>query len=213
MTWTKICGTTNLEDALMSVEAGADALGFVFYEKSPRNVSVEQVREIVRELPEGVEKVGVFVNESWERVEEIADTAGLTAIQLHGDEYRDPCTPETERNIYLAIPAGDLTGNFVLAPPRNLAAVIVDSGTRQHPGGTGKPFDWTASRAAVAALRRAVRVVIAGGLVVENVGRAISVLQPWGVDAVSGVERIAGRKDPTKVRKFIAAVRAAEQKQ
>src|ERR1700757_14980 len=88
MTWVKICGTTNLEDALAAVEAGADAVGFVFYEKSPRNVSVKTVQEIVKQLPSHADKVGVFVNEAPERVSEMADDAGLPAVQLHGDEYK-----------------------------------------------------------------------------------------------------------------------------
>lgn len=214
MTWIKICGTTNLEDALLAVEAGVDALGFVFHEKSPRNVSVEQVREIVRELPEGVEKVGVFVNETWERVEEIADSAGLTAIQLHGGEYSRQQWPATERKIYLAVPAQELAKDeVVMAVPRNLRAVIVDSGTEKQPGGTGKVFDWTASRAAVAAVKRSVSVVVAGGLSPENVKRAIEVFRPWGVDVVSGVEREPGKKDPDKVKAFVAAVREAERSQ
>src|SRR5580693_1810828 len=90
MTWVKICGTTNLEDALTAVDAGADAVGFVFYEKSPRNITVEAARKIAEKLPEGVEKVGVFVNEIATRVSAIADEVGLTAVQFHGDEYQNP---------------------------------------------------------------------------------------------------------------------------
>ena len=212
MTWIKICGTTHLEDALMSVDAGADALGFVFYEKSPRNVAVELVREIVRELPEAVEKVGVFVNESWERVEEIADTAGLTAIQLHGDEHRDSSWRATERKVYMAIPVGDLTEDWLISLPRNLGALVVDSGTPQQPGGTGKSFDWKATKPMFTAVGARIPVVVAGGLTPLNVVEAIHILEPWGVDVVSGVESTPGTKDPEKVRAFVAAVRGTEQR-
>ncbi len=108
MTWVKICGMTNVEDALVAVEAGADAVGFVFYEKSPRCVSVEAAREIVGKLPSGVDKVGVFVNEPPESVSAIADDAGLTAVQFHGDEYRSPERYSVEGKVFFSLPVVDI---------------------------------------------------------------------------------------------------------
>jgi phosphoribosylanthranilate isomerase len=217
MTWVKICGTTNLEDALTAVEAGADAVGFVFYEKSPRNVTVQAAREIVEMLPESVEKVGVFVNETPERVSAIADEAGLTAVQFHGDEYKKSETYSMERKVFLCVPAdlaavarkGAMSIGSVLAFPKNLGAVMLDSSTSKHRGGTGEPFNWREAKAWVFAVRQLHPVVIAGGLRADNVSEAIGILKPWGVDVVSGVEARPGKKDPEKVRAFVRAVRAA----
>ncbi len=212
MTWVKICGTTNLEDALLAVDAGADALGFVFYEKSPRYVTPEVAREIVRELPDDVEKVGVFVNESWARMEEIAEIAGLTAIQLHGEEYRGQLRTLGTRKMFLAIPARELENEFVLAP-QNLSGIVVDSGTQQQRGGTGVVFDWRALQSVIRELEQALPVIVAGGLTPANVSEAMSILKPWGVDVVSGVELMPGKKDAEKVKAFVAAVRGVERVQ
>jgi phosphoribosylanthranilate isomerase len=221
MTWVKICGMTNLEDALVAVEAGADAVGFVFYEKSPRRISVEAAREIVEKLPEGVEKVGVFVNEASERVLAVAEDVGLTAVQFHGDEYQNPEMYAIDRRAFLCIPAawvavtwrkrGKAVGSF-MALPRNLGAIMLDSGTSKQRGGTGKPFDWREARAWVSAMNQLHPVVIAGGLNTDNVGEAIAILKPWGVDVASGVEMTPGKKDPEKVRAFVKAVRDADLK-
>src|ERR1700692_4786325 len=105
MTWVKICGTTNLEDALTAVDAGADAVGFVFHEKSPRNIDAGKARQIVDQLPDKVEKVGVFVNEPPERVSAIANEAGLTAVQFHGDEYESPEKYDVNRKAFFCLPA------------------------------------------------------------------------------------------------------------
>jgi phosphoribosylanthranilate isomerase len=221
MTWVKICGMTNLEDALVAVDAGADAVGFVFYEKSPRCVSEETVREIVGKLPESVEKVGVFVNESMEKVSAIADQAGLTAVQFHGDEYEDPTKWPTDRRTFLCIPAhwvamtwrkkGKAFGSF-MALPRNLGAIMVDSSTSEKRGGTGRPFDWREAEAWISTMGQLGPVVIAGGLKAENVADAIRILRPWGVDVVSGVEVRPGKKDPEKVRAFVKSVREMDRK-
>jgi len=212
---------TNLEDALLAVEAGADAVGFVFYEKSPRCVTVEAVREIVARLPESVEKVGVFVNEPIENVSAIADRAGLTAVQFHGDEYEDPTKWPTNRRTFLCIPAhwvamtwrqkGKAFGSF-MAMPRNLGAIMVDSSTSERRGGTGRPFDWKEAKAWISPMGRLIPVVVAGGLNIDNVADAIGILKPWGVDVVSGVEASPGKKDPEKVRAFVRAVREMDRK-
>jgi phosphoribosylanthranilate isomerase len=200
MTWAKICGTTSLEDALLAVDAGADAVGFVFYEKSPRFVTAERVREIVRELPNGIETVGVFLNEEPGRVAEIADLAGVSAVQVHGSRG---AWPVTEKKLFVAVPAGELMRAVGDLPP-NVSAVFADSSN-----GTGGTFDWDEARAGMRAVAQYCPVVVAGGLTPENVVEMMSVLEPWGVDVVSGVESAPGRKDPEKVRAFVAAVRGA----
>lgn len=219
MTWVKICGMTNLEDALVAVDAGADAVGFVFYEKSPRCVSVETAREICEKLPDGVEKVGVFVNEPVEKVTTIAGEAGLTAVQLHGDEYKSPERYSMQGKMFFSLPAVEIlrdlrgAGGFYGFPNLpNSARVLLDSGSPEQRGGTGRMFAWGESRFLVLALKRKYSVVIAGGLTPENVGWATGYLEPWGVDVVSGVEARPGKKDPEKVRAFVKAVREMDRK-
>jgi phosphoribosylanthranilate isomerase len=234
MTWVKICGMTNLEDALVAVEAGADAVGFVFYERSPRKITVEAAREIVGKLPERVEKVGVFVGESLVSAEEVGASVGLDALQVYttsGPRILDvlenvgawPPNRRTtgQTKVYLALPISkiiveqvekqgltiemwDREGKFV--------ALLLDSGSGQKPGGTGVPFDWNQAAETVAGLTLRHKVVIAGGLTAQNVGEAIGILKPWGVDVVSGVEARPGKKDPQKVREFVCAVREIDRK-
>lgn len=208
MTWIKICGTTNLEDALVAVDAGADALGFVFWEKSPRNVDPSVVRRIVSALPAKVEKVGVFVREPFERVQRVIEETGLTAAQLH---FPRPAMADWERanfKKYVVVPLGEawLDG----APPRWADAIFLDSGNSQRPGGTGKTFDWQ-ERAPMAETFRGSghKIVVAGGLTPKNVSEAIRILEPWGVDVVSGVEASLGKKDPVKLNAFLRAVKEA----
>jgi phosphoribosylanthranilate isomerase len=238
MTWIKICGTTNFEDALTAVEAGADALGFVFYEKSSRNVTPETVREITRKLPPEIEKVGVLPDTSPSNWKELADRSGLTAIQIYYPFSGPPTRNDSFglhaassgsnsiTKIYFAFSALDLMGNPPrinvnfpsFAPsvdagidsPNRFNTVVLDSGTPQQAGGTGKPFDWKTAASLVETINKDVNVVIAGGLSPNNVGDAIRILKPWGVDVVSGVEASPGKKDPEKVRAFIAAVRELE---
>src|SRR5690348_9331563 len=149
MTWVKICGMTNLEDALTAVDAGADAVGFVFYEKSPRCVSVETARDIVDKLPESVEKVGVFVNESPERVSGVTKDAGLSAAQLHGDEYKDPECYSTGGKLLFCLPVADILheitepiDEFIIPKFPKSAHILLDSGTQELRGGTGRTFGW-----------------------------------------------------------------------
>jgi phosphoribosylanthranilate isomerase len=224
MTWVKICGTTNLEDALIAVEAGADALGFVFYEKSPRKVDVETVEEIVRELPEKFEKVGVFVDQTAEVIREIVGQAGLTAVQLHRTppaQGADPLAPQDTAEqrfgvpkLIAVIPGEQLVnGGLFIGDEmkKQLYAILIDSGSASKPGGTGKPFDWSEeTRGMVQAISFVVPVVVAGGLNSTNVGEAMALFQPWGVDVASGVEARPGKKNPEKVRAFVQAVRRAE---
>jgi phosphoribosylanthranilate isomerase len=217
MTWVKICGITNLEDALTAVEAGADALGFVFYEKSPRSIGSEAVRRIVKKLPSSVEKVGVFVNQLEDSICALADEAGLSAIQLHGD-HEDPHVADliVKRRPHLKI----MVGVSMRHPkpeswarmwrPDVVHAFLVDSGGSSKPGGSGERFDWQMGRGSIEVIANLGRVVVAGGLTPTNVTEAIGILKPWGVDVSSGVEAKLGKKDPEKVQAFVAAVRQAE---
>jgi len=219
MTWVKICGMTNLEDALVAVEAGADAVGFVFYEKSPRRISVEAAREIVEKLPAGVEKVGVFVNEMEGTLCDVADRVGLTSTQMHGDN-EDPHVADlvvAKRPRLKVLAAISMSqerpdGWAMMWHPDTVHAFLVDSGDSSSHGGTGDVFNWRASVPVLENIKRLGRVVAAGGLTSENVGEAIAILRPWGVDVASGVEASPGKKDPKKVRAFVKAVREADRK-
>ena len=228
MTWVKICGITNLEDALTAVEAGADALGFVFYKKSPRKIDPEVVGEIVARLQVPVEKVGVFVNESLEHMESVAKKVGLTAIQLHvempplGSKKRQEMKPAEKLKRYIALPVRhffDEEGrfeSFALSVREDeadkwVSAFFLDSSTPEQMGGTGRAFDWQEAVPVAEVIQRAgFSLVVAGGLTPTNVGEAIRVLAPWGVDVASGVESTPGKKDPEKIQAFVAAVRRAE---
>jgi phosphoribosylanthranilate isomerase len=229
MTWVKICGMTNLEDALVAVEAGADAVGFVFYEKSPRCVSVETAREIVEALPENVETVGVFAGDSIENAVETGRQAGCEALQVYMLTYKKPTADGGLQaresgtrglKIYLALSVAIFLGagsknvdGFARdCPPGLLDTLFLDSGNSQQPGGTGRTFDWREAAKAVQDLSRHQKIVIAGGLTPENVGEAIRILKPWGVDVVSGVEATPGKKDPEKVQAFVRAVREIDKK-
>ena len=227
MTWLKICGTTNLEDAKTAVDAGADALGFIFAE-SPRRISPEQAREIVRQLPRQVAKVGVFVNESPERIGELVREIGLTGVQLQGDEtaadvrtLRRLLTSRTGRlRIFKAVGvARGVEGALrEFSTETAIDGVLLDSFAARAAGhahgsmargGTGKTFDWKRAQSFVPGLAKSTRVIIAGGLAPENVAQAIAMLNPWGVDVCTGVEKSPGVKDPAKVNAFVDAARAA----
>ncbi len=224
MTWIKICGTRNLEDALVAVDAGADAVGFVFYEKSPRNVSAKRVKSIVKNLPAGVEKVGVFVNDSAERICAVVDDVGLTAVQIYGNSLVQSARPEGDTTLptygFKVIaamsskelePGAKISGSL---PGAMVYALLLDSGSGERPGGTGTRFDWGHSSEYVRRLGgvSGMRIIVAGGLTPENVPDAVEMFTPWGVDVVSGVEAAPGKKDPQKVRAFVKAVRDKDRK-
>lgn len=224
MTWVKICGMTNLEDALVAVEAGADAVGFVFYEKSPRCIAVETAREIGERLPKEVEKVGIFVNESGERIRAVAKTAGLTAVQTYGEAPATSAEPADDWELPLDnfkviaamaserfVPGSQIRGSL---PGSVVYAILLDSGSGDSPGGTGTTFDWGKNREDVRKLCTTLptKVIVAGGLTPTNVCDAIGALEPWGVDVASGVEARPGKKDPEKVRAFVLAVRECDRR-
>lgn len=212
-TWVKVCGTTSLQDAQLCVEVGTDALGFVFA-PSPRRVEVSTAVNIVREVNDA-ECIGVFVNESPERLAAIADQVGLSGVQLQGDESADDVIELRrrlgQRKIIKAIRARDLLEVF--GPEEACTrydcadAILLDSGSVQQRGGTGVPFDWEAAIAVASRIREKMPLILAGGLNASNVGTAIASFRPWGVDVVSGVESAPGSKDENKLREFIAAVR------
>lgn len=218
MTWIKICGITNLEDALTAVEAGADALGFVFYEKSPRRVDVETAREIIAKLPERVEKVGVFVDESLEDVRELADRSCLTGLQLlsqGGSLSAAGLRASSVKRILTVFPVkalfnGEFEGGFFGKSENSIDGILFDSGSMQLPGGTGQAFDWAEMAPVINSFNGLVKTVVAGGLNPTNVAEAMRILHPWGVDVCSGVEARHGKKDPQKVKAFISAVREAD---
>lgn len=242
MTWVKICGMTNLEDALVAVDAGADAVGFVFYEKSPRCVTVERAREIVRKLPERVEKVGVFAGESLEHAVKTALSVGFDGLQEYpltrfglDQQSQSKAIGVDGLKMYWAFPMAMFLGDegeknvagflpqepqldlsWIIAPPEKVkefpGALFLDSGGQHQPGGTGRTFDWEGAANSVKKLSRYWKIVVAGGLSPANVGQAISSLKPWGVDVASGVEAAPGKKDPEKVRAFVRAVREMDRR-
>lgn len=217
MTWVKICGTTSLEDALLAAEAGADALGFIFAE-SPRRIEPELARQTIKKLPVEIEKVGVFVNASLRSIGEVAEKTGITRIQLQGEEdaafLRKLRESLPRLKVTKVLRVDERLVEFIAAiSGLDLAdSIMLDSGSPSRPGGTGKPFDWAAAKQSVAKATggSAVHWIVAGGLTPENVGDAIRLLRPWGVDVVTGVESAPGKKDAIKVEKFISAVRRLE---
>ena len=213
--WIKICANTTLEDALLAAEAGADALGFVFA-PSPRQVTLAQAAAIVPHLPASVEKIGVFVDASFEEVSATVEAVGLTGVQLHFDTSPE-LSAQLRRRFGLSlriVRVVHFTGDSPAVTPNdeNIDGVLVDSRTATAVGGTGIAFDWDAAREGLFGRSGGIRLIAAGGLSPENVAEAIAKLQPWGVDVVSGVELSPGRKDADKVRKFIANARSAERR-
>jgi phosphoribosylanthranilate isomerase len=204
MVQVKICGITNLEDALGAVKAGADALGFNFYTRSPRCIRPPEARRIIEQLPPGVLTVGVFVNEAApEVVASIAEESRVGAVQLHGDE--SPAYCRALKNFFV-IKALRVSEDFAPESVREYEteAILLDSFKRGERGGTGRTFDWEVARR----VRELVpKLFLAGGLSVENVRDAVETVRPHAVDACSRLESSPGRKDLERVRNFISAVR------
>lgn len=201
----KICGITNVEDAEVAVRAGADALGFVMYRKSPRFVEPAVARAIVSGLPPFVLAVGVFVNEEAEMVRGLVDECGFALAQLHGDESALYCQ-HLGRPTLKAIRLKDRGAFLALAEfhgRANVRGFLIDAFSDQAYGGTGKTVDWALAQEAA----RSTPVILAGGLTPANVAEAISHVRPYGVDVSSGVEQSPGKKSPDKVKAFIEAAR------
>jgi phosphoribosylanthranilate isomerase len=216
--WVKICANTNLPDALAALDAGADALGFVFAESS-RRVQLTQVKDIVSGLPKRGERIGVFVNTPANEIVKIVKECDLTGVQLQGEE-----TPAHIKDI-LRISEGrplKIIKTFSANAPYELStaasavmdeyvdAFLVDSGNAAGRGGTGQVFDWLRASDFVIKLKQRARVIVAGGLNPDNVASAIRLFRPYGVDVASGVEKEPGKKDIAKIKAFISAARPAE---
>jgi phosphoribosylanthranilate isomerase len=200
----KICGLTNVEDALAAVEAGADLLGFVLWEKSLRHVTVERAREIARQLPPGTQRAGVFVDATVEQVMFSLRTCDFSALQFHGSETPSFCRQFGVMTIK-AFRVRDADSLRAIAG-YDTDAFLLDSQVEGRLGGTGETFDWSL---AAAAMKFGRPVFLAGGLTPENVAAAIRTAQPYGVDVSSGVESAPGKKDHRKMRDFVAAARGA----
>ena len=194
----KICGITNRDDALLAVELGADALGFIFYQKSPRRVTLEQAASICRALPPFMATVGVFVNATQQEIELALIKCRLTTLQFHGDEPPRFCRRFAARTIK-AIRVRD-EDSLRAAAEYDIDALLLDTYTDTERGGTARTFDWSL---ALKAKEIGPPIILSGGLTTENVQEAIRKVRPYAVDASSGVEREPGRKDPEKLRRFI----------
>jgi phosphoribosylanthranilate isomerase len=202
----KICGITNLDDALHAVEYGADALGFNFYEKSPRFITAADAGEIIAELPSSILKVGVFVNERIDAIAETIRTAGLDAVQLHGEEL-----PSFVREIREDL-GREVIKAFRVSPGFSAESVfdcgsdtiLLDGFSTDAHGGTGETFDWSIAKR----LSSRLNLYLAGGLSADNVRMAISEVRPYAVDACSLLESAPGKKDPEKLRRFVAEAKS-----
>lgn len=200
----KICGITRIEDALVACEAGADAIGLVFYAKSPRAVTAQQARAIMARLPPFVTTVGLFVDMPLGDLAVILETVPLDLLQFHGEE--SPATCEAPGRPYikaLRVRPGDDIGALI-QPYAGAAGILLDTFVAGIPGGTGEAFDWS-----LVPSDAAKPIILAGGLTPDNVGAAIAQVRPYAVDVSGGVEAAKGIKDAHKVRAFVNAVRAA----
>lgn len=198
----KICGITRIEDALAAAQAGADAIGLVFHAASPRAISPEQAAAIVRALPPFVSSVGLFVDASEARVNEVLRQVPLDMLQFHGDEPDEFCQ-RFARPYLKAVrvrPGDDI--NALAAAWPGASGILLDSYKPGVPGGTGETFDWSMVPA-----QRSWPLILAGGLQADNVRQAIELTAPWAVDVSGGVEAVRGIKDPAKINAFIQEVK------
>jgi phosphoribosylanthranilate isomerase len=207
MTEIKICGITNLEDASFAAECGADALGLIFYSRSPRYVAPERAKKIIEKLPDRIAKVGVFVNQELQEVKKTVEFCGIDLVQLHGDESPEYCRQFPSS---LLIKAFSPRRESDLRRLRNypVRAVVVDTYDPLRYGGTGKRSKW---RLAVK-VKETHSLILAGGLNTGNIREAIDIVAPHAVDINSGVESSPGRKDHKKVRAIIEVLRSTEGK-
>jgi phosphoribosylanthranilate isomerase len=205
----KICGITNWADAAVSLEAGANALGFNFYPASPRYIPPSHARMIVSRMPPGVDAVGVFVNASFAEANEIGLSTDLDVLQLHGDEPPEAVAEFSES--WPLIKAFRVSPEFraeQLASYRpHTDFFLLDGFSQDARGGTGNSFDWTVAREA----KQYGRIFLSGGLTSENVGDAVRQVRPFAVDVCSGVEASPGKKDAARVQEFIRMVKEASQ--
>ena len=201
----KICGIRSIDEARVAQQLGVDALGFNFWEHSPRYIAPAEAAKIVHELNPFVSCIGVFVNEESDRVREIHGQVGLSGVQLHGDETADYCKSLTRIKLIKAFRIRD---GFDPASVKTypVAAVLLDAGVPGQFGGTGQGFDWQVA----IEVKHYAHVVLAGGLTTDNVAEAIRGVRPWAIDVCSGVEAEPGRKDLGKMKRFMAEVEIAQ---
>jgi phosphoribosylanthranilate isomerase len=219
--WIKICANTNLDDAQLAAELGADAVGFVFA-PSPRQVTAAEVARITPHLPEGLECVGVFPALEAQQIAGIAQECGLTTVQLHGGVSLELVRQLDQifngqvkliQTLHWQVDGDGASAAIVAQQLRQIDAegligrVLIDAKVGPNLGGTGVSFDWDAARATLAEAGAGLKLIVAGGLRQENVVAAIRRLNPWGVDVASGVEQSPGRKSPEKLAAFIRAAR------
>jgi len=197
----KICGITNLRDALLAAELGADALGFIFASSSPRGVNPQAAKEIIAQLPPFVSAVGVFVNQAEDYIQQMRRFCALDVVQLHGDESPDFCRRLGGRVIKV-IRVKD-TASLSRMKDYTVSAFLLDTYQAGKPGGTGKTFDWQLAFAA----KQYGRIILSGGLNPENVREAVKQVQSYAVDVASWVESAPGQKDPRRLQEFIERVR------
>lgn len=201
MTKIKICGITNLNDAFLALDLGADALGFIFYRNSKRYISPEDASRIISKLPPFVTTVGVFVNQGVQELKSMKRETGFDLFQLHGDEEPDYCR-ELGNSVIKAIRVKDrISQEDVDSFP--VQALLFDAYSAADFGGTGRSFNWELLKGI--ALSKS--VILSGGLTSENVAEAIDIVNPYAVDVSSGVEDYPGKKNPVKLKAFIEAVR------
>ena len=199
----KICGITNIRDALLAIDCGADALGFVFA-PSPRQVTPEQVENIVNQLPSSICKIGVFVDSELEKVNDIKSRCRLDMVQLHGSESTEYCKALLP-NVIKSFQVRDET-ILKLLPDYEVKAYLLDSYHAKLKGGTGHTFNWTIAQKA----KEYGMIILSGGLNPYNIRQAIDTVQPFAVDVSSGVEAAPGKKDPDKLRNFITAAKQVQ---
>ena len=193
----KICGITNLDDALTAVEAGADALGFVFYDKSPRCIAPEKAADIIGALPPFITTVGLFVNADVDFVNTTTEKCLLDRVQLHGDESPEFCG----RIVRPVVKVFRIRSEASLQAMRDfrVSGYLLDAYSPDAYGGTGMTFNWEVAKTA----KQFGPIILAGGLTPDNVRQAVEAVKPYAVDVSSGVEAAPGRKDPDKIRKFL----------
>lgn len=197
----KICGITNVEDALLSVDLGANALGFVFYKGSKRYIEPENAKSIISKLPPFVTTVGVFANQDLDEIKKIKEKAGFDAFQLHGDESPDFCM-KLKGKVIKAIRVKDsIDPKEIESYPTQ--AILFDNYSTEAYGGTGETFGWEILRG----FDTSKKIILSGGLTPENVAQAVKIVNPYAVDVSSGVEENPGKKNPDKLKRFIKAVR------
>ena len=205
MTFIKICGITNIDDALAAVAAGADALGFNFYKPSPRYITPQSAREIIEQLPSSVLTVGVFVNE--ESAAQIAAEAGVTALQLHGDESPNYCRELAPDRYIIKVLAVSDEFNIDAVKTYETKAIMLDTRHSNLRGGTGQVFDWSIAQQVSQLIPK---LYLAGGLSPDNVAAAIKIVRPYAVDACSALEDQPGKKNHERVRAFVETVRGVK---